>query len=46
MEYMRSGFSVFMTEKAAFSLRNNLEEVRPKASKSLNKHPLTFPGSA
>lgn len=44
MEYMRSGFSVFMTEKAAFSLRNNLEEVRAKGIQIVEQAPPDFSG--
>lgn len=42
--HLRSGCSVFMTEEAAFSLRNDLEEVRAKGIQIVDQAPPDFSG--
>jgi uncharacterized protein (DUF1786 family) len=42
--HLRSGFSVFMTKAAAFSLRNDLNEVREKGIQIVEQGPPHFSG--
>jgi len=42
--HLRSGLSVFMTEESAFSLRNDLDEVRAKGIQIVDQAPPGFSG--
>ena len=44
LAHLRSGLSVFMTKEAAFSLRNDLEEVRAKGIQIVEEAPPNFCG--
>lgn len=44
LTHTRAGFSVFMTEKAALSLRNHLDEVRAKGIQIVEQAPPDFSG--